>query len=238
MDRRKSIKSIILGSVAGGLAVNGCKPGKEKPLVESTVEVNEKHFGRTPKEKELIAELNAKEFFNLHEKESLGVLCNLVLPANATIGGAIEAEVPDFIEFMAKDIPEYQPTLRGGLMWLDHKSNADFQAEFKTITEIQQKEILDTLAYPDIDVPEKERPLEIQFFSLVRNLTLTGYYTSKIGIEDIGYKGNMPNVWDGVPEEVLAEYNVSYEEEWLAKCVDQSKRSIIAKWDENGNLVT
>ncbi|WP_298477027.1 gluconate 2-dehydrogenase subunit 3 family protein [uncultured Maribacter sp.] len=238
MDRRKSIKSIILGSVAGGLAVNGCKPGKEKPLVESTVEVNEKHFGRTPLEKELIAELNAKTFFNAHELETIEVLCNLILPATASIGGAVEAEVPQFIEFMSKDIPEYQPTLRGGLMWLDHKSNADFQAEFKTITEIQQKEILDTIAYPDIDVPEKERPLEIQFFSLVRNLTLTGYYTSKIGIEDIGYKGNMPNVWDGVPEEVLAEYNVSYEEEWLAKCVDQSKRSIIAKWDENGNLVT
>lgn len=238
MDRRKSIKSIILGSVAGGLAVNGCKPDQEKPLIESTVEVDEKHFGRTPKEKELIAELNAKEFFNAHELESIGVLCNLILPANATIGGALEAEVPYFIEFMAKDIPEYQANLRGGLMWLDHKSNTDFGAEFKAITEIQQKEILDSIAFPDIEVPEEERPLEIQFFSLVRNLTLTGYYTSKIGIEDIGYKGNMPNVWDGVPEDVLAQHGVSYDEKWLAKCVDQSKRSVIAEWDKKGNLLT
>ena len=238
MDRRKSIKSIILGSVAGGLAVNGCKPGTEEALVETTVKVDENHFGRTPSEKELIAELNAKTFFNPHELETIEVLCDLILPATTSIGGAVEAEVTDFIEFMLKDIPEYQPILRGGLMWLDHKSNTDFGSEFKSSMETQQKEILDTIAFPDIEVPQNQRPLEIQFFSLMRNLTLTGYYTSKIGIEDIGYKGNTPNVWDGVPEDVLEQHGVSYDEEWIAKCIDQSKRSDIAKWDENGNLLT
>ena len=238
MDRRKSIKNIILGSVAGGLAVNGCKPEQKEPLVDAAIEVNEKHFGRTPEEKEHIAELHAKTFFNPHELESLAVLCNLILPANSTHGGAIEAEVPTFIEFMAKDMPEYQSNLRGGLMWLDHQSNTNFGTEFKGLSELHQKELLDHIAYPDIEVPEQERPLEIQFFSLVRNLTLTGYYTSKIGIEAIGYKGNMPNVWDGVPEDVLAQHGVSYDQEWLSKCVDQSKRSILAEWDEDGNLLT
>ncbi|RKR08005.1 gluconate 2-dehydrogenase subunit 3-like protein [Maribacter vaceletii] len=238
MDRRKSIKSIILGSVAGGLAVNGCKPVSEESLIAPTVKVDEKHFGRTPLEKELIAELNAKTFFNPHELETIEVLCNLILPATATIGGALEAEVPEFIEFMSKDIPEYQPKLRGGLMWLDHKCNTDFGSEFKSSIETQQKEILDAIAYPDIKVPENKRPLEVQFFSLIRNLTLTGYYTSKIGIEDIGYKGNTPNIWDGVPQDVLEKHGVSYNEEWIAKCIDQSKRSDIAKWDENGNLLT
>ena len=238
MDRRKSIKSIILGSVAGGLAVNGCNTdsnGKNiKP--ETAKEVN--HFGRTPKEKEYIAELNAEQFFNLHEVETVVVLCNLILPATDFIGGAKEAEVPDFIEFMAKDIPEYQTTLRGGLMWLDHKSNSDYGAEFKIITQTQQKEILDVLAFPNIKVSEEERPIEIQFFSLMRNLTLTGYYTSKIGIQDLGYKGNTPNVWDGVPKDVLEQHGVSYEKEWLDKCIDQSQRSVIAKWDKEGNLLT
>jgi hypothetical protein len=72
----------------------------------------------------------------------------------------------------------------------------------------------------------------------MRNLTLTGYYTSKIGIEDLGYKGNTPNVWDGVPEDVLAQHDVSYDAEWIEKCVDQSKRGIIAEWDEEGNLIS
>ena len=72
----------------------------------------------------------------------------------------------------------------------------------------------------------------------MRDLTLTGYYTSEMGFKDLGYKGNTPTVWDGIPEDVLKEYDVSYDKEWLAKCVDQTKRGDIAKWDDNGNLIS
>lgn len=238
MDRRESIRSIILGSVAGGLALNGCNPNGETEVDDEILAKAEHHFGRTPEEKELIAQLNAEQFFNEHELTTVAVLCDLILPANENFGSATDAEVPNFIEFMAKDIPELQITLRGGLMWLDHKCNTEFNTGFAASTDAQQKQILDTIAYPDIDIPGNEQPLEIQFFSLMRNLTLTGYYTSKMGIEDLGYKGNMPNVWDGVPEEVLAQHGVSYEAEWLAKCIDQSTRSTIAEWDDKGNLLT
>ena len=235
MDRRKSIKSIILGGVAGGLAINGCKPGTEGEAgaAEALVQ-EEKHFGRTPEEKELLKKLYAEQFFNEHEMATLGVLCALILPANGTYGSATDAGVPDFIEFMAKDIPAYQTPLQGGLMWLDHKSNKDYGVEFKTATEAQQKEILDAIAFPDKENPTYEQ----QFFSLIRNLTVTGYYTSKEGIEDLGYKGNSPYVWDGVPEDVLAKHGKSYDPEWLAKCVDQSKRNDMAEWDDEGNLLT
>ena len=67
---------------------------------------------------------------------------------------------------------------------------------------------------------------------------MTGYYTSRMGIDDLGYKGNLPNVWDGVPDEILKEHDVAYEPEWLAKCVDQSKREDIARWDEDMNLIS
>ncbi|SHJ14277.1 Gluconate 2-dehydrogenase subunit 3 [Arenibacter nanhaiticus] len=238
MDRRKSLKSILLGSVAGGLVMHGCKPEGDSVAEESLAKVEENHFGRTPEEKEQIAKLNAEQFFNPHELETITVLSSLILPANDKFGSAADAGVPDFIEFMVKDIPEMQTPLRGGLMWLDHKSNTEFGTEFKKATEDQQKQILDTIAYPDITVPESERPLEIRFFTLMRNLTLSGYYTSKMGIEDLGYKGNSPNVWDGVPEDVLKQHGKAYDPEWLAKCVDQSKRSDIAEWDADGNLLT
>lgn len=237
MDRRKSLKSILLGGVAGGLAIHGCKPQDEQQL-EEVVKIKEYDYGRTPEEKEYDDEVLTEEFFNPHEMETISVLCNLILPPDGDVGGALEAEVPDFIEFMAKDHPPYQIELRGGLMWMDHKSNTEFNMDFKSASEEQQKSILDQIAYPDIEIPEAERPLEVQFFSLIRNLTLTGYYTTKMGIEALGYKGNMPNVWDGVPDDVLSQHGVSYDEEWLAKCIDQSKRGIIAEWDENGNLLT
>lgn len=236
MDRRKSIKSIVLGSVAGGLAINGCKPSEEK--VEEAVQKAEVFYGRTTEEKEQNAKLHEEQFFNVHEMATLAVLCDLILPGSDQYKSATDAEVPDFIEFMAKDIPEMQVDLRGGLMWLDHESNGRFGAEFKSLEQGQQQGILDDIAYYDPEIPENERSAGINFFSMVRNLTLTGFYTSKIGIEELGYKGNMPNVWDGVPEDVLKQHGVAYEEEWLAKCVDQSKRNIVAEWDEDGNLIS
>lgn len=48
----------------------------------------------------------------------------------------------------------------------------------------------------------------VAFFTLMRNLTASGFWSSKIGIADIGYQGNTPNTWDGVPEEVLKQYGL------------------------------
>lgn len=237
MDRRNSLKSIFLGTVAGGLAVHGCKPEAQAEAEAKLPGYNYK-YGRLPEEKELIAELESKKLLTDHEMETIAVLSALILPANDKFGSAADAGVPDFIEFMAKDIPDMQTTLRGGLMWLDHKSNTEYQLEFKSASEEQQKALLDEIAFYDPEVPMDEQPLEIQFFSMMRNLTMTGYYTSKMGMDDLGYKGNMPNVWDGVPQDVLDQHGVAYEEEWIAKCVDQSKRGVIAEWDEDGNLLT
>ena len=239
MDRRDSLKSILLGSIAGGLALHGCKTESEA-AADVSAESNEfpYNYGRTSEEKELIRELEHETFFNAHELETVATLCALILPANENFGSAADAGAPDFIEFMAKDIPEMQTTLRGGLMWLDHKSNTEYELEFKAASVDQQKALLDEIAYYDPEIPMEKQALEIQFFNLMCNLSLTGYYTSKMGIEDLGYKGNMPNIWDGVPEDVLAQHGVSYDEEWLAKCIDQSKRGVIAEWDEDGNLIT
>ncbi len=236
MDRRKSLKSIVLGSVAGGLALKGCKPG-ETPKEELTGPPPQIKW-MTAEENKLMAELQAEEFFNAHELATLTVLCDLILPGSEEFKSASDAEVVPFIEFMVKDIPEMQVELRGGLMWLDHKCNTDFGMEFKTASPEQQKAILDEIAYYDPEVPTLERPFGVNFFSTVRNLTMTGFYTSKIGIEELGYQGNMPNVWNGVPEDVLEQHGVSYDPEWLAKCVDQNTRNTVAEWDEDGNLIS
>jgi hypothetical protein len=95
---------------------------------------------------------------------------------------------------------------------------------------------LDEIAYPQKAKPGVEQG--VLFFSWMRNLVLTGYYTTRQGIDDLGYKGNTPNVWDGVPEDVLKEHDVTYDKEWIAKCIDQEKRFDIAQWDEDGNLIT
>ncbi|MEL6560184.1 MAG: gluconate 2-dehydrogenase subunit 3 family protein [Bacteroidota bacterium] len=238
MDRRESIKSLLLGTLAGGALVTGCAPEeKAADIANVDVQPEEKHYGRTEKEKKNDAELNAEVFFSEHEISSIAVLCDLILPANATIGGATDAGVPEFIEFIVKDIPKHQMPIRGGLMWLDNASNKAYNLEFKAALPEQQKAILDTIAYPVPDLPMSKQTQGIRFFSLMRDLTLTGYYTSKMGIEDLGYKGNVPSVWDGVPEEELKRHGLAYEKEWLDKCIDQNSRMDIAEWDDDGNLI-
>lgn len=238
MDRRESIKSLLLGTLAGGALVTGCAPGEKVAEVNNVdPSSEEQHYGRTEKEKKNDEELRAEVFFSEHEVSTIAALCDLILPSKANIGGATEAGVPEFIEFIVKDIPKHQMPIRGGLMWLDNASNKAYNLEFKAALPEQQKAILDTIAYPVPDVPMNKQTQGIRFFSLMRDLTLTGYYTSKIGIEDLGYKGNVPSVWDGVPEDELKRHGMAYEKEWLAKCIDQNSRMDVAQWDDEGNLI-
>lgn len=240
MDRRKSLQTLILGGAAAssGLVFNACKTENGETVDEAIAKSTEKYFGRTPEELDRIDTLNAKQLFNGHEMETIAALSVVILPPNEEFGGPIEAGVPDLVEFMGKDIPSLAPTLLGGLMWLDHKSNTEFGTEFKSATLEQKKQICDAICWHDIDKPLDSQALEIQFFHMMRGLTVTGYYTSKVGIAELGYKGNQPNVWDGVPQDVLDQHGVAYDPEWIAKCVDQSKRNVIAEWDDKGNLLT
>jgi len=240
MDRRDTLKSLLLGSLAGGMLVSGCAPEKV-PVENEDISFGkeaEKEYGRTDLEKVRDEKLKAAEFLNEHEIVTIAVLCDLILPPTDNIGGASDAGVPEFIAFIVKDIPKHQMLMRGGLMWLDNQANKTYELEFKACTSEQQKAILDTIAFPVADVPLKQQEFGIRFFALMKDLTLTGYYTSKMGIEDLGYKGNSPNTWDGVPDDELNRLGLAYEEEWLAKCIDQNSRMDIAKWDDEGNLIS
>ena len=110
--------------------------------------------------------------------------------------------------------------MRGGLRWLDMQCLKKYNADFKSSTAVQQIEMVDAIAYPEKATPAMKQGAV--FFSLVRNLTATGFYTSKIGIADIGYKGNTPNKWNGVPDEVLKQYGVAYTEKELKECISFS----------------
>jgi hypothetical protein len=234
MDRRDTIKSMLVGGIAGGLLLTGCQPGsvEEQKGEENAIG----HYGRTDKEKDHDARVMAESFFSEHELTTIAVLCDLILPATASAGSATEAGVPEFIEFIAKDMTSNQLPLRGGLMWLDHRAMTKFDNSFAACSSDQQRKMLDEIAWPDEAAPEVEQG--VTFFKRMRNLVLTGYYTTRMGIDDLGYKGNTPNVWDGVPEEVLAKHGLKYDEDWLAKCVDQDKRTVIAEWDAEGNLIS
>jgi hypothetical protein len=234
MDRRESIKSLVLGSLVGGLALESCVSDSKEEL---TAKVWEHQYGRTPEEKTVDQKLLGEQFFTPHEIETITQLGHLILPPNEN-GSILDAGVPEFIEFMAKDYPGFQEPIRGGIMGLDHESNTRFEKVFTSITEVEQKTILDEVAFPNPELSSSEQPQPIQFFSLIKNLVMTGYFTSAIGIEELGYVGNSPNVWDGVPQNVLDDHGLAYDPEWIAKCIDQEKRNDVAQWDNEGNLIS
>ncbi len=239
MDRRDTLKTLLVGTVGGAtLGTIGCKTDTQTDNKEAVKNAELPLYGRTPSELAHDKKMLEASFLNTHEMETIAILCDIILPATPTAGAASDAKVTEFIEFIIKDLPDNQIPLRGGLMWLDSESNKRFNKSFKTASNKEQIQIVEDIAYPDPDDEKPEMAPGIKFFNLVRNLTLTGYYTTRIGFDDLGYVGNTPNIWDGVPEDELKRHNMEYDPEWLAKCVDQSKRDIVAEWDKDGNLIT
>ncbi|MFT4665099.1 MAG: hypothetical protein ACI8YQ_002576 [Polaribacter sp.] len=238
MKRRDSLKYLLVGTIGSTTigSITGCKT--DQPLDEEKATATENVYGRTPSEIEHDEKIKEESYLNKHELSTIAVLCDLILPATPTAGSAIDAEVPDFIDFIVKDLPKHQLPIRGGLMWLDSHSNQRFNKVFIDCTPEEEIQIIEDIAYPDPGNKHPELAHGITFFNLIRNLTVTGYYTTRMGFDDLGVTSNFANVWDGVPAEILAEYDVDYDSEWLAKCVDQSKRTTIAEWDEEGNLLT
>ena len=234
MNRRDSIKTLTFASIGAGLLLEGCYGISREKIKRSLTRYE---YGRTPEEKLYDDKLFAEKFFTDHELFTLDKICNLILPPNE-FGSIRDAEVVQLIEFMAKDIPDYKEPLRKGLSWIDNESKKRFNNLFVDCDITQQKIIFDEIAYYDPNKSITDYSEPVQWFNLVRNLTMTGYFTSEIGIKDLGYKGNIPNIWDGVPQEVLDQYELEYDKDWIDKFVDQSKRNITAEWDDEGNLLT
>jgi hypothetical protein len=173
-------------------------------------------------EKAYLAKM-AKEdkFFNEHEMATITVLGDIIMPKDEVSGSASDAKVPEFIEFIVKDMPTHQTPLRGGLRWLDLHCYKLYEKAFVNLTAAQQITVVDSIAYPN--KAPKELAQGVSFFNLMRDLVTTGFYTTEIGIKDLGYVGNAPNQWNGVPDEVLKQYKLAYTEKELKECLSFDK---------------
>jgi len=219
MDRRKSLKAIALGTLSTGLLVDACKDSdkkviEEKAITDSNVAGN---LDRYPAEVEQYKKVTSYTFFTAHEMATITLLADIIIPKDEISGSASDAKVPEFIEFIVKDMPDHQVPMRGGLKWLDIQCNKRFEKSFKDCSPAQQIEMVDEIAYPAKAKPEMKQG--VAFFNRMRNLTSSGFYTSEIGVADMGFKGNAPNQWNGVPEEVLKQYNLAYSEKELNECI-------------------
>lgn len=215
MNRRESLKALTIGTLSTGVILKACKPKEDQKA--DVAKQKDGEPDRPQNEIDRNSKLNAEKFFTEHEMATITVLGDIIIPKDEKSGSASDAKVPEFIEFIVKDMPDHQLPMRGGLRWLDMQMLKRHNNAFKDCTSEQQLQIVNEIAYPGKAKPEMQQG--VAFFNRMRSLTATGFFTSKMGMDDIGYVGNTPNQWNGVPDDVLKQYGLSYNEKELKESV-------------------
>lgn len=219
MDRRKSIKALMIGTVGAGVLVEACTSADKKNIASSA---DAALADRMLEEKAYLAKIEKEpKFFTEHEMATITVLGDIIIPKDEVSGSASEAKVPEFIEFIVRDMPSHQTPLRGGLRWLDLHCYKLYEKAFVNLSAAQQLKVVDSIAYPN--KAPKELAQGVAFFNSMRDLVTTGFYTTEMGVKDLSYVGNAPNQWNGVPDDVLKQYNMAYTEKELKECVSFDK---------------
>jgi len=149
------------------------------------------------------------KFFTAHEYATVAVLVDLIIPKDDRSGSATDAGVPEFMDFMMIDQPQRQVAMRGGLALIDRMCEELFAKRFVACSDEQRRHVLDGIAYTT-DVPPA-RAHAVAFFNSFRDLTASGFWTTKMGIADLQYQGNVfLDEWNGCPEEALNKLGVRY----------------------------
>jgi Gluconate 2-dehydrogenase subunit 3 len=149
-----------------------------------------------------------QKFFTAHEYATVGLLVDLIIPRDERSGSATEAGVPEFMDFMMIDEPRRQVAMRGGLALVDRLAVSRFGKNVVAANDAQRRALLDEIAYTSNPDPAL-RPA-IAFFNSFRDLTATGFFTSKMGMADLQYRGNVfVSEWTGCPDEALKKLGVA-----------------------------
>jgi len=176
-SRRTILKSLTIGAAAG--SVLRVIPLQAAEYAHHLIE-----------DEKSAAAAYAPKFFDAHQYKTLQALCETIIPADADSGGAIEAGAPEFIDLLTSENTDFQKTLGDGLKWLDATCTTRYGKAYLDCAPPQQKEILDLIAYRKSAERDESLIQPVEFFSFLRNFTADGFFTSKIGIKYLGYKGN------------------------------------------------
>src|SRR5437667_8402547 len=149
------------------------------------------------------------KFFTAHEYATVTVLVDLIIPRDERSGSATDAGVPEFMDFMMIDQPRRQTAMRGGLALIDRLSEDRLGKRFVNLTDRERRQILDEIAYTSNPDPGVSH--HIAFFSSFRDLTAGGFWSTKMGIHDLQYQGNVfVDEWNGCPDPALKKLGVTY----------------------------
>ncbi len=178
ISRRDILKNLAVGTAGG--SVLQMIPAKAAELAHELIQ----------EQKASAAGKYTPNFFPAHQYQTLVFLCDAIIPKDEVSGGAVEAGAPEFIDLLTSENEEYRSIFGGGLMWLDNFCVDRYEHVFLECAPMQQKEALDLIAYSKNAAADPSLSQGVAFFAKLRKLTCDGFYTSKIGIEDLQYIGN------------------------------------------------
>jgi len=214
MDRRTALKVIAAAAAAPGM-LSACEPEGPDPAMVVAPPHNPLAAG-TPFDPDLLDPVVPWErSLTDQELQTLAALCDLIIPADDRSPAASELGAHEFIdewvsapyESMERD----KVLVRGGIVWLDAESNRRFGARFVELTEAQQTAICDDICWAE--EAAEELKAAARFFDKVRDLTATAFYTTRKGMEDLGYVGNTPLAsWGPPPPQVLRRAGIDQNE--------------------------
>ena len=179
VSRRDILKTLAFGAATGSILQ--VIPAKAAEFAHQAVR---KEKAASPAGK------YTPKYFSAHQYETLNWLCDAIIPKDDHSAGAVEAGAPEFVDLLTSENEEFQLTLGGGLFWLDNFCLDRYEKTFMECAPEQRTQVLDLIAYRK---NAKQDPTLRQgnvFFAFLRNMTMDGFYTSKIGIDDLQYIGN------------------------------------------------
>lgn len=150
-------------------------------------------------------------FFTPHEWQTVRVLVDIVIPHDERSGSGTDAGVPEFMDFMLLERTDGQIPMRGGLAWLDAECRDRSGKTFINSSAPERAAVLDDIAWPKRAKPEFSQG--VAFFNMFRDMTASGFWSSKMGITDLDYRGNeFVREWTGCPDAALQKLGVHYED--------------------------
>jgi hypothetical protein len=225
IDRRRMLQLLGTAPVAAGFAWTAKEVAAAADLAQAA---------RPPAARFGAAPAFQPKFFTPHEWETVRVLVDAIIPKDERSGSATDAGVPEFLDFILIDEPRLaeetsrQTAMRGGLAWIDLECQRRFDKPFITCAEAERIALLDDISVPPpltttesgredrADEPPRLPALSHgrAFFASFRDLVATGFWTTKMGMEDLQYMGNRYVAeWNGCPDEALKKLGVSYRPE-------------------------
>jgi len=198
MNRRDALKVLGLAPLAASI---GVKPDHLERVTRAVARLEEGTLATA-----------SPTFFTAHEWATVRLLVDYIIPRDERSGSATDAKVPEFMDFLLSDKDaslSSKTAMHGGLAWIDNECQHRFGKSFVGATDAQRRQVLDDIAWPKRAKPEMSHG--VNFFSRFRDLTVSGFFSTQMGWQDVQYKGNVAlPAWNGCPPAALQKLGVSY----------------------------